>query len=244
MTNPEFSELKSVKINPDLLSRGSGERVTLQESVVYDFMPRVLGSRFMGVDVLRQATHYYGGGGSFMMCDQAYNEVAEEELKSGNLTAALEAYKRRLHAAVGFVRAMAAFGDRALLNSEEINQLNLEERFGNLESKLIHTVVSQDIAFDLPSYIKWLSNVRRLESDSRLASRTYKMPGDLQTGTRLRDLYAEMQQYNSAAYISREIGDIEGLAKYEELGKTQPQENPKFRPILWRIQADYDRGRD
>ena len=266
MASPDFGELKRVQINPEFLSRGSGERITLKDAVVYDFMPIILGSRFMGVDELRRATHFYSSGGSFMMMDEAYGEVAENELKSGNLTPALEAYKRRLRVAVGFVGAMAAIGDRALLNSQEVDRLNLQARFGALENRLIQAVVSQDVAVDLPKYVVWLNNVRRLEKDATQLNRQYfngtpkypdnpeikwidpdymdrSMVGDKELGARLRDTYAQMQRYKEAAWISKEIGDTEGQAQYEELAKTDPLENPKYQPILWRIQAEYDRSR-
>src|SRR3989344_3922862 len=255
MASPDFGELRRVQINPELLSRGSGERVALQDAVVYDFMPRILGSRSMGVDELRRATHFYSGGGSFMMMDEAYGEVAEDELKSGNLTLALEAYKRRLHAAVGFVGAMAALGDKALLSSQEVDRLNLQSRFGALENRLIQTVVSQDIAFDLPKYIDWLNNVRRLEKDAAQLNRQYfngtpkhpdnpeikwtdpdymdrSMVGDIGLGARLRDTYAQMQRYKDTAWISEKLGDAEGQAQYEDLAKTDPVENPKYQPII------------
>lgn len=266
MASPDFGELRRVQINPDLLSRGSGERVALQEAVVYDFMPRILGSRFAGVADLRRATHFFSGGGSFMMMEEAYSEVAKEELEVGNLTPALEAYKRGLHAAVGFVGAMAMLDDRALLSPQEIDRFNLRARFGALEDNLTHLVVSQNIAFDLPKYTKWLNNVRRLEKDALQLNRQYfigvpkhpdnpeikwtdpdymdkSMVGNRELGIRLRDTYAQMQRYEDAARISNKLEDAEEETRYVELAQTDPVENPKYQPILRKIQEEHDRSR-
>ncbi len=266
MVSPDFSELRRVKIDPELLSRGSGERIALQETVVYDFMPRILGSRFAGVGDLQRATHFFSGGGSFMMMEEAYQEVAEEELKSGNLTPALEAYKRGMHAAVGFIGAMAMMGDGALLSPAEVDRLNLRARFGAIEDKLIHLVVSQDIAFDLTKYIEWLNNVRKLEKDAHQLNQEYfigvpkhpenpeikwtdpdymdrSMVGNRDLGIRLRDTYIQMQRYKNAAWISKELGNVEEEAKYTELAQEDPVENPKFQPIISRIDEEHDRSR-
>ncbi len=266
MASPNFSELRRVTINPELLSRGSGERIALQETVVYDFMPRILGSRFAGVADLRRATHFFSGGGSFMMMEQAYQEVAQEELKDGNLIPALEAYKRGLHAGVGFVGAMAMMNRAALLSPQEVARLNLRARFGAIEDKLIHLVVSQDIAFDLTRYIEWLNNVRKLEKDARQLNHQYfdgvpkhpdnpeikwtdpdymdrSMVGNRDLGIRLRDAYVQMQRYKDVAWISKELGDAEGETKYTKLAQTDPVENPKYQPIISRINEEADRSR-
>ena len=113
MASPDFGELRRVQISPDLLSRGSGEQVTLQEATVYDFMPPILGNRFRVDPILRQGVHFFSDAGSFMMGEEAFQELATNELQAGNLVPALEAYKRGLHKAVGFAGAMAALGDKA-----------------------------------------------------------------------------------------------------------------------------------
>lgn len=248
MASPDFGELRRVEITPDLLSRGSGERIPLQEAVVYDFMPRILGSRFAGVTELRRAAHFTRCEGSFMMTEEAQTELAEAELNAGNLTPALEAYKRGLNSAVGFVGAMAAMQDHALLSPAEVDRLNLGRRFGALEDRLIQQVVSQDIAFNSQRYIEWLNNVRKLEKDALSLNQQYfrgnsPLSGDPATGMRLRDTYAEMQRYKDAAWISKKLGDTEKEAEYTELAKTDPTENPKYQPIIWRIQKEYDRSR-
>lgn len=263
MAGPDFKDLHQVHINPELLSRGSGERIPLQEAVVYDFMPRILGSRFMTVAELNRARHFFSGMGSFMMMDEAYNEVAEEELKVGNLTLALDAYKKRLHAAVGFIGAMSLLGNGALLNSEEVNRLNLQERFGALERELVRSVVSQNISLDLPKYIEWLNSVRGLERDSHQFNRQYfsgvpkhpdnpdikggdpdywdtSMVRDKELGTKLRDTYVQMQRYKDAAWISKEIGDETKQFEYEKLAETDPKENPRYNAIMGRILDDYN----
>ena len=69
------------------------------------------------------------------------------------------------------------------------------------------------------------------------------MVGDIGLGARLRDTYAQMQRYKDAAWISEKLGDAEGQAQYEDLAKTDPVENPKYQPIISRIQEEYDRSR-
>ena len=137
MSRPDFGELKRVKIDPDLLSRGTGQPVALQEAVVYDFMLPILGNRFRVDDTLRRGVHFFSDNGSFMMGEEAFQELATQELNAGNLVPALEAYKSGLHKAVGFAGAMATLGDRALLSPAEIERFDLQRRFGAIEGGLI-----------------------------------------------------------------------------------------------------------
>ncbi len=268
MASPDFGELKRVQINPDLLSRGSGEQVALQEATVYDFMPPIIGNRFRVDPTLRRGVHFFSDMGSFMMGEEAFQELATNELNAGNLVPALEAYKRGLHKAVGFAGAMAMMGDRALLNQAEIDRFNLPRRFGTIERGMISMIVGagEDTKINLPEYADWVAGVRRLERDALNLNQQYfiglpKHPenpdikwtdpdfrdtttvGDQAVGVRLRDTYAEMKKYKSAAWISGELGDEEAKAKYEELAKSEPQDPPGYEEILYRIQEREDRIR-
>lgn len=268
MASPDFGELTRVQVSPDLLSRGSGEQVTLQEATVYDFMPPILGNRFRVDPTLRRGVHFFSDAGSFMMGEEAFQELATKELDAGNLVPALEAYKRGLHKAVGFAGAMEMLGDRALLNQAEIDRFNLPRRFGTIERGMISMIVGagEDTKIDLPEYAAWLAGVRGLEKDALRLNQQYFMGlpkhpenpdikwtdpdfidtttvGDPAIGIRLRYTYAEMQKYKSAAWISDKLGDEEAKAKYEELAKAEPQDPPGYKEILRRINEEYDRSR-
>ncbi len=269
MSRPEFGELQRVRIDPELLSRGTGERVFLQESTVYDFMPPILGNRFRVDPVLRRGVHFFSDAGSFMMGEEAFQELATNELNAGHLVPTIEAYKRGLHKAVGFAGAMAMLGNRALLSQAEIDRFDLPRRFGAIERRSIAMLIEagEDTKINLPEYAAWVANIRRLErealrlsqaffgltpkysvdelprGDKRIWERDTSLKGATETGTKLRDTYAEMQMYRQAAWISGELGDGEAKAKYEELAKTDPEDPSGYKEILWRIQEEYDRSR-
>lgn len=269
MPRPDFCELRRVQIDPELLSRGTGQPVPLQEAVVYDFMPPVLGNRFRVNDVLRRGVHFFSDSGSFMMGEEAFQELATQELDAGNLVSALEAYKRGLHKAVGFAGAMAMLGDRALLSQTEIGRFDLPRRFGTIERRSIAAIIEagEDTKIDLPDYAEWVAGVRRLERDALRLNRQYfgltpkypgndfpsadpriwerdtSLKGDIETGTKLRDTYAQMQMYSLAAWISGELGDEETKTRYEELAKTDPQDPPGYMAILYKIQDREERYR-
>jgi len=273
MPRPEFGELQElqrVSLDPELLSRGTGERVLLRESTVYDFMPPMLGNRFRVDPVLRRGVHFFSDAGSFMMGEEAFQELATNELNAGHLVPAIEAYKRGLHKAVGFAGAMTMRGDRALLSQDEIDRFNLPRRFGAIERRSIAMLIEagEDTKINLPEYAAWVADIRRLEREALRLNRaffgltpkynTYELPrgdkriwerdtslkGDLTTGTQLRDTYAEMQQYRHAALISGGLGDEEAKARFEEQAKTDPKDPAGYKEILWRIQEKYDRNRD
>ena len=230
---PEFRDLQGVRINPDLLSRGTGEAVPLGEATVYDFMPPILGNRFRVDPTLRRGVHFFSDAGSFMMGEEAFQELATNELNAGNLVPALEAYKRGLHKAVGFAGAMAMLGDRALLNQAEIDRFNLPRRFGAIESGMISMIVGagEDTKIDLPAYAAWVAGVRTLERDARTSASDW---------TQLRDVYARMQKYGDAANVSEWLGDSEAEKRYRELAKTDPKKPRGYEKILRRIDDEYE----
>lgn len=179
MSKPDFGELKRVQIDSELLSRGTGQPVTLQEAVVYDFMPPILGNRFRVDDTLRRGVHFFSESGSFMMGEEAFQELANQELSAGNLVSALEAYKRGLHKAVGFVGAMAMLGDGPLLSPTEMERFNLQRSFGTIEKGLVGVIITagEDTKIDLPDYAGWVAGIRRLERVAlELSQHTLAMP--------------------------------------------------------------------
>lgn len=267
MSNLDFDQYRIAHIQTEGTSRGTGAPVALHEAVVYDFMPPILGNQFRVNEQLRHATHFYGQTGSFMMRDEAYGKLAVKELEAGNLTEALEAYKRRLSAATGFISAMADVQSNALLSPEEVDRLQLDQSFGPIERRLVQAVTATggDSKIDMLDFAAWVAGVRGLERDAfslsqafsglkpnyplntfpvgdpRRFERDTSLKDDLATGTKLRDAYAQMQHYRLAAWISKKIGDEEGLATYTKLAETEPQENPNFEPIMDKIRDAYDR---
>lgn len=269
MPKPDLTELRRIQIDPDLLSRGTGSPVVLQEAVVYDFMPPILGNRFRVDEILKRGVHFFSDVGSFMMGEEAFQELATQELDAGNLVFALEAYKRGLHKAVGFAGAMTRLGDRALLSQTEIDRFDLPRRFGTIERRSISAIIKagEDTKIDLLDYAEWVAGVRRLErdasqlnqqyfdltpkypdndfssGDSRIWERDTSLMGNPETGTKLRDTYAQMQRYQYAAWISGKVGDKEAEVRYAELAKTDPQDPPGYGAILYEIEKREERYR-
>ena len=253
----DFSNLSQVVISPILLSRGTGEIVKRDEVTVYDYMPRILGDRFRAVGELRERAHFYGEHTSapYLICEEAHKAVAREELRLGNLNAALDSYKNALESKIGFVGAISAIQAIAMLNPEEIQRLNIGPTFEEIESRLLQGVVSQDVAFDLAQYKTFVEEARTLKRDAFHLSQIYffgakgnpweDMAGmrNPTTGAKLRDTYDRMRRFSDAAWISRELGDKEGEVKYEELAKTQPKDNPKFKPICDRLYEEWDEAK-
>lgn len=260
MARPDFSELGAVQIDPELLSRGTGQPVALREAVVYDFMRPFLGNRFRLDETLRRGTHFFSDAGSFMMGEEAFQVLAQKEMAAGNLTPALEAYKRGLHKAVGFAGAISMLGDRALLSQEELDRFNLERSFGEIESGLIRMIVASgdDTKVDLHQYVQWVDRVRVLVRDSKALSGQFfngvaKHPdnpeikwtdpdywdrstvGSREVGTKLIDTYVEMQRYEDAAWIAEKLGDRRAQVEFATLAKTDPQDPRGYRAILAKI---------
>lgn len=268
MPGPDFRDLQSIRIDPELLSRGTGQSVLLQDSVVYDFMLPILGNRFRVDPILNRGVHFFSDSGSFMQGEEAFHELATNEINAGNLVPALEAYKRSLHKAVGFAGAMAMLGDAALLSPAEIDRFNLQNRFGGIERGMIRMIIAtgDDTKVNLPEYTEWVTEVRTLQRESRVLGSQFhwavqkhpedknmdpshpdywdkSLVGDPKIGKRLLEDYIQMQQYKLAAGVAERLGDAEGQAKYTELAKTDPQDPPGYKKILWRIQEEDDRSR-
>lgn len=248
---PDLNKLYEVKIDPKLVSKGTGKSINIVEAVVYDFMPRILGDKFREVETLRKSVHFYGKEHAPVLAlDEAYRSLAKQELEEGNLNEALEAYKRGVYYRTAFIRLMARIQDNALFNPTEIQKLDSESDYEPIEDELVHIVVSQDIAFDLSTYVAFLEEVRQLEKNALRLNQLYffgardlpyedmSRKGDPETGRQLRDTYARMFRFSDAAWISREIGDVESQQKYKELARTEPKENPKLEPILDEIMAE------
>lgn len=244
--------LHTIEIKPEFLSRGSDTPVKIEEAIVFDVMPRILGERFRVVEPLRRSVHFYGQkiGVPFLDLEEAYKTIAQRELKDGNTNAALEAYKRGLYSSTCFVRAMASIQGIALLTSVEIQRLNVLQNFKRLERDLVCAVSLEGIPNDLPAYESFLNEVRQLEKNALRFNQLYFFGAkgspwedkskikDRKTGEELRDTYVRMFRFSDAAGISKEIGDFEGEQKYLEMAKNEPRDNPRLDKILRRLERD------
>jgi hypothetical protein len=233
------------------MSRGTGEQVKIAEASAFDFMPQIIGNRFMVDEELRKRVHFYGQElGSLMALEDANRQLSEEELETGNLNGALDAYKNCLHNAVGFVSAMAAIQDGARLSTDEISRLNLDRRFGDLELKLAAAIVHQDIennsvSLDAEKYSAFVKKARELEKRSHQLNQLFFMEESEAYGENLKvrtkknpkvgreyiDVSLQMEQFSTAAWIAQEMGNAKAQKKYERLAKSEPKENPRFKEI-------------
>lgn len=230
-------ELHSVHIPSEWLSRGTGEVVQLQEATVFDFMPQIIGSRFMAGELNARLYNNGQGAGSFMASEDAYYNLAEDELQSGNLIEALDAYKRCLHYSVGFLGAMAALRGNALLNRAELDRLDLSGRFGDLEQALIRQIVAQDVALPA-SYPDFVKDVRQREKRYKELNKlfydsikpTAEGPrGDKKLGEEYITHLVERGEYTHAGGICQDLGDEEGKVHYWQMAHTMPKNGPNPR---------------
>jgi hypothetical protein len=245
----DLGSLYKVSIDPEMVSRGTGRPINRQESIVYDFMPRIIGVRFRTAPLLR-AVHFYGGffdrgvNGPFLAQELAYGELFIEEFGKDNLTEALEAYKRGLYNATEWIKGMARIQNNALFSQAELQELDVGDKFREMEEALVLRLAPEGKPFDLDAYSAFLDEVRQLEKDARQLNQLYFMgakglphedtaqKGNPETGRKLRDTYARMQRYSQAAWISEKIEDPEAQSRFEELAKTDPKDNPRFVEIL------------
>ncbi|MEK7095942.1 MAG: hypothetical protein AAB896_01485 [Patescibacteria group bacterium] len=259
MTTPPFENLRHAEIPAEYTSRGTGELVPIREAVVLDFMPRLIGSRFMIDGKLRANLHRRSESRPFLFLEDAYSILAEDELKDGNLTGALEAYKRALDSATRFVNFISMLGEGTLLNPEELSRLNLDQSFGALEATLMDAVLDQgtELAFDPKAYSDFVQDARLKKKRSLQlnqlfffgSSRAYEhleaMAGDAAIGKEYMELCVEMGDFGHAAMMAKELGLSDEEARLRELDE-QKQEDPKVKEYMDKLFDDYvaehDRG--
>ncbi len=241
----DIKQLSTLKINPEMISRGTGQKINLSEATVYDFMPRIVGNRFREITPLRNAVHLYQEvSGPNLACEQAYTLLAIQELKEGNLDPALEAYKNALYYATHFLKGMTLMQNVALVTVEETQRLDFSS-FQPLEEDLIQIVAAQKAVFDITAYVAFLDEVRALEkSASDLTGRYFRLMSEErdnpELGKELRDLSLRMRRYSDAALISEKLGEADAEQEYRELSKNEPKTNPKLNQILKPLLDQYD----
>jgi len=242
-----------VALPSEYLSRGTGEQIALSETTVLDFMPNILGSRFMAIPELRAALHQYGkGAGSFIASEEAYRGLAEDELAARDLTASLEAYKKALHYGTSFVKGISTLQGGGALTMDELDKLNLNNRYGSLEQGLIDAVVSQEVGFNPTKYADFVSAAREREKrEAQLNQLFYQGKtalygstevaaiGDPNVGREYIDLSVAMGNYDMAAGVAGELGYEEKAMRYDEQAAATPRDTPKAQLYLDLIRAKY-----
>ena len=241
--------LSRVEFDPDLISRGTKELVPIRDACVLDFMPRIIGAAIMSDPLLRVNVYREGGRqGSLSDLQHVYLSIADEELSQGNLPDAIEAYKRSLMKATIFIAGMQAISSDILLNKEEKGKLNLDKTFGATEKAIIATItsggsmgISQSEYDDFVRDVRTTRNqARDLMSDFDEMQRTYHpvttAPAqDLEKMGMLVELYKKMQDYESASYIAKKIGDTQTVQQLESLIANSPQDKLEWTRKLDKI---------
>ena len=259
---PDHGPLYQVSLPTELLSRGTGEEIPAREATAFDVMPQALGGMFMNSPELRRRIHFWGDhiGLSFWGCKETYASHASRLLARGDLEGCLDAYKRSLHYHLEFSGGIASLQHLWLLNSEEVERLDVGERHGNkfspLELRLLQAVGRQDTFFDPKVYAEFIREIRQLEK-RRLQlnqlfwggrSRAYEEiiapgPKDPSLGKEYIDLCEKIGHFRTAARIAEEMGDIEAQAKYEELAKIQPEDSEELKAIIEQARNEYNPDR-
>ena len=254
MTDRRLDNLKHPVIPSEFSSRGTGETVPLDEAFILDFMPRLLGSRFMIDDSLRVRLHRETASGLFMFLEEAYQKLTEEHLKDGNLTEALEAYRVALQAATTFVKIMNRMGENALLNQDEMSRLNLDEYFGGIETKLMDAVLDEgtDLDFSMDDYADFVRAQSLLEN-RRFQINPYfvrNMDGDIvevrtregtpRFGEETMELFEDMGLFGDAAFMAKELGLTDEEARLKEMELAIQDDNPKSQAFIDRLYAEYN----
>lgn len=161
---PDRRDLHQPDLSGEWLSRGTGEEVPLSEATEFDIIPRLIGSRFLIDDNLRRRVHFNGHHmGPFLAIEETYRILAIQELESGDLEAALDAYKRALHHGKGWLGFIAMMGNHAALNSDELQKTNLGVRYRDLEDMLIYQIGNQGVVPSPADYAEFVRNIGRLE---------------------------------------------------------------------------------
>lgn len=242
-----------LKIGNKFTSQVTGTVVGIGDVLVYDLMPKILGSRFMDVESLRENAHFFGANGLYNSLDLAgaYTILSDKELCRGNQECALELYKRSLYNKMCFTRAVVDNKGDALVTASLLKMIKENDKSTSLlEKKLSEAVALMDIGFNYFGYLKFVEDIRRLEAKALQldelyfsgevnpsSGSTYKK-GDSEIGRELREVYAEMHLFRAAALMSANIRDCAGRDKYTKLAKKQEEEHPELKQTLNKIKEN------
>jgi hypothetical protein len=231
-------------IDVGLRTRGSDKSIDTATATVYDFMPRILGEHYRVDDALRPYLYCYGSlAAPFEPMQTAYRRLAENELLAGNTNASLEAYKRGLYNRLVVLGGITLLPDERLLTPTEIEAMDPAGEFSPVEDELVYTISADKHHMDMEPYLAFLDEIRDNEMMLRKLLRQYRANGrdissgqfadrDREAGELLVNTYARMLRYSDAAWISKELGDVDAEEEYSRLADRLLWENPRLGPFL------------
>jgi hypothetical protein len=147
-------EVPSKIVNPS-----STKKIPLEEAVVFDFMPPIVGDQYRTDPILnKQLFRKTPVSGPFIAMNQAYTSLAESELEKGNITAALEAHKFARDSNRMFTTFIGRMQDKFLLSSDEMSNLNTD--YSDLDIALARKLESSGAKIDHKVYSQWLDETR------------------------------------------------------------------------------------
>ena len=121
----------------------------------FDLMPELVADRFRAIPELSRSPLYNGAriGQHEIHTRHSYEVYAQQMIKEGNLTEALEAYKRGLDSYLSRVRGLGAFKDILALTKKEVDSIvNIPAEYVDLGEKLLSITLRQDVHFDEVRY--------------------------------------------------------------------------------------------
>jgi len=141
-----------------LRERGIEKEIKKNESLVFDFMPRILGHQFMANPILsRQLFRERPVDGTFSLEQDGYTQLGLKYLKQKQITPALECYKFVLKSQTGFGDFVSSLNGAILLSPKEIQRMNLG---GPLEDKLVKEFSNKKIKVTMKDYTHWVDKLR------------------------------------------------------------------------------------
>jgi hypothetical protein len=240
-------KLFGVEVPGEIASRGTGEQVVLNEACVFDFMPPLVGSRFMLSPALQQRV-YYGGAGEqgmpLMDAMQAYSAASEEALRAGDVDDALGSYQCSLRAATIFTRYMHGLQDVVLLNTRELGALGFAQ-YSRLEAALQERIAQTDAGYNPGEYAAFVREIRTDQGRERELNGLFFQgfsshmerneafePAVAQECTAL---LAKMGRFKQAASYAEHAGLTEEAAAYRARVGEEPGDSERARRHLQRV---------
>lgn len=249
MSNPE-DELYRAAIPQNLVSRGTDERVPLREATTFDAMPQLIGSTFLTNERLNVRTHFHGEhvGVPFLVIEKVYRELADHELAVGNLEPAIDAYRRGMHYALKWLGGVSllAGSSSTLLTGQDLRNLDIPERFGSFEERLMAVIWEGEVSFQPDHYRDFVRDVRRFEkrrlqlNQLFFQGRSYAYgeteevdrPRDSRVGREYITICMAMKKFKEAAWIAQEMGLEDEASELAGHG-----DDPADSPMLIRLFA-------
>lgn len=168
--NERLIGLSQVVMEKYISQRGTGEPIDREKAIVYDFMPVILGERFMTDEVLsKMIMRPEPVSAPFMLRSDAYEKLGSIYVKKGELIPALECYRIALDAATSLSLFISRLQGNALLNTNELNHLDGPTVF---EGKLIKEAKKVEDVYGQAAYATWVEGIRTDQKNWRHLNHT------------------------------------------------------------------------